>query len=622
MYRNNNFNSINDFTNITQKIRCAIYTRKSCEDGLELEYNSLDNQYDTCAKYIQDHEKEGWVLINKRYDDGGFSGGTLDRPALKDLMQDVKLGFVDKIVIYKLDRISRSSINYYKLKEVLEKKNIEIEIATQNFDKNTSTGRFSLNMMLSFAQLERDMASERIAEKIRRQQSLGMWTGGFTPLGYDVIDKKLIVNKAESEIVKFIFNTFINTKSINETLNQLKEKNYKTKTFISQKGVRREGTDFNRGLLYTILKNKIYAGLIENKVIKQISKGQHEAIIDEETLNKVNAIFQENMNLKFYKGDQLNDRNNNTITKSSKMPYLLKGLMHCACCNSTLTPVYTIKKNGVAYRYYKPNKAIKHSAKCRINNIPAQQIENIILNQIYAILKAPSLINTVIEKIVNNSELKITEADIINYFKNIEVVWDELFPKEQVEIVRILIKNIIISETNIKIIFNDNGLYKLLSEVGEFNLTNINTENSNNNQQEFEVNIPVNFKLKSERSFITSPDGKEIKLKYAETKKVNYKNSRDNAVVSALIKAENWKKELMTGSFINISTIVNKENKDSSYIYRILKLIFLAPDIKKSIITGNMPLGLVLKDFYEVVDLTWAEQRKKLKINNTQQFSC
>ncbi|HSQ97540.1 MAG TPA: recombinase family protein, partial [Rickettsiales bacterium] len=175
----NEFNKNNSSSNLNnpplQKIRCAIYTRKSCEDGLELEYNSLDNQYDTCLNFIRSHEADGWVLStdlngnSKRYDDGGFSGGTLDRPALKELMQDVQLGLIDKIVIYKLDRISRSNMDYYKLADILQKRNIDIEIATQNFDRSTSIGRFSFGMMLNFAQLEREMASDRIKDKIRRQ---------------------------------------------------------------------------------------------------------------------------------------------------------------------------------------------------------------------------------------------------------------------------------------------------------------------------------------------------------------------------------------------------------------------------------------------------------------------
>ena len=157
-----------------QKVRCAIYTRKSCEDGLELEYNSLENQYDACAGFVKSHEADGWFIINKRYDDGGFSGGSLDRPVLKELLNDVNLGLIDKIIIYKLDRISRSNIDYYKLANILQRKNVDIEITTQQFDRSTSIGRFSFGMILNFAQLEREMTSDRIKEKIRKQQSLGM----------------------------------------------------------------------------------------------------------------------------------------------------------------------------------------------------------------------------------------------------------------------------------------------------------------------------------------------------------------------------------------------------------------------------------------------------------------
>lgn len=690
--KNNNI-YLNNITNNNpplQKLRCAIYTRKSCEDGLELEYNSLDNQYDTCLNFIRSHEADGWILstdlngASKRYDDGGFSGGTLDRPALKELMQDIQFGLIDKIIIYKLDRISRSNMDYYKLADILQKRNIDIEIATQDFDKTTSIGRFSFGMMLNFAQLEREMASDRIKDKIRRQQSLGMWTGGNVPIGYDVLDKKLIINEEESKIVKLIFNTFIKTKSINEVINALNEHNYKTKTRISkqteqqtQQQKTKEGKNFSRHAIYQILKNKTYIGKIENKIINKVFDGIHEAVIDENTFNEVAEIIKNNINEKIYNVVDYNGINNNTNNtnntnnntknnniktkkyfpkKDSPTPYLLRGLMKCDCCNSILTPIYTVKqKTGIVYRYYKSNKAMKHSTECNLGNVPANQIENIILNQVYAVLKSPSIVSGVISKLVgdnanskniknsniikdntinnnqsiNPNEINLNEATIIKYLQNIEVVWNELFPKEQMQIVNTIIKEIIVSKINIKIVFNNNGVLKLLADAGQIDIKVINEindsdENSNNiNNKNYEINIPINFIHRSSRSFITTPDGKDITFINAETKRTTIQSKRDNAILFTLLQAESWKEELMNNNtnasnhnninITKISHIACRENKEVSYVARVLNLVFLAPDIKKAILCDYAPLGLTLTDLYNCSDLDWANQRKKLR---------
>lgn len=249
-----------------------------------------------------------------------------------------------------------------------------------------------------------------------------MWTGGITPIGYDVIDKKLVINEYEANIVKTIFNTYYKTKSINSVLDVLNKNNFKTKLFVSKSNsFTRGGTNFNRGSIYKILNNKVYIGKIENKVINKVfDDGLHEAIIDEELFNQIQEILKENMNIKMYdtvdnnadiNNANINNTNNinNNFTKlirkyipkkNSKMPYLLKGMMRCECCGSILTPVFTTKKkSGISYRYYKPNKAIKHSTSCKIGNIPAEQIENIVLNQVYSVLSSSSIINGVIETI-------------------------------------------------------------------------------------------------------------------------------------------------------------------------------------------------------------------------------
>lgn len=620
--------------NIKRKIRCAIYTRKSCEEGLDMEYNSLDNQRDSCEKYISSQENEGWVLVNKRYDDGGYSGGNLERPALKELLNDIENGLIDMVVVYKIDRLSRSLMDFSKLVDIFNKNNTSFISITQNFNTNDSMGKLMLNILLSFAQFEREMTGDRIRDKIRAQKSKGMWTGGIPPFGYDVKDKKLIVNENESKIVKMIFDNFIKNNSVDCVLNFLKQNNYKTKTYISNKGNVINGQSFNRNAIYRILKNKVYIGLIENKKTNDIFVGQHKAIINDNIFNQVQEIFKTNIRESIYNIQETIETNSATNTKTikkqyipktnSKMPYLLRGLLKCACCNSIMTPLFTVKKkSGIAYRYYKSNKAIKHTTNCEIGNIPAEQIENIVLNEVYTILKTPSIVNSIINRIndvkdinnnVNNNlnnNINISETEIINYLKNIEVVWNELFPKEQMDIIRILIKEIIVSKTNVKIVFNQDGIINLLKEAGYIDINTHETNNSNN----YEINIAVDFSKKAGRSFITTPNNKELSYKISDTKKLFHNfNSNDLTLINTLILAENWKHQLETNKLININTIAKSQNKSNSYICRILNLVFLAPDIKKAILDNKAPAGLTLLDLYACTNLTWNEQRAKLKI--------
>lgn len=665
----NKNNSLNNTP--LQKIRCAIYTRKSNEEGLELEYNSLDNQYDSCKKYIESQQHEGWVLINKRYDDGGFTGGNLERPALKQLISDIENGLIDMVVVYKIDRLSRSLLDFAKLMDVFEKSKTTFVSVTQSFNTNDSMGRLILNILLSFAQFEREMTGDRIRDKVRMQKNKGMWTGGVVPLGYDINDKKLIINQEEAEVIKFIFSSFIETGSVFEVLEKANQIGYKTKTYISKNGNVKEGTNFNRGTIYKVLKNKIYTGKIENKSTNMVFDGAHDAVVSEEDFLKIQEIMDQNRVNKIYNVedvsgcgsiDALNDStpndSYNNITrkyrpkKDSKMPYLLRGLMRCECCDSVFTPVFTTKKkSGIVYRYYRTNKAIKHSTNCKVGNVPAEQIENIVLNQVYGILGSPSVVSKVIEKIdsCSGESFNIPESEIIKYLQNIQIVWNELFPKEQMGIVKNIIKKIIVSDCNVKIIFNTDGIFDLLIDAGlvnndnnssNSNLSNNNLYNSNssiknnssintnstlnivknkssndlednlNKDLLCETNIPVDFRYRAGRSFITTPAGKDISIVNADTRRVSTQNSNDTAVVIAILRAEAWKTEIEKNK-INVSGIAKRENKTIPYISRVLNLVFLAPDIKKAILVGSAPLGLTLLDLYGCVDLDWSEQRKR-----------
>src|SRR4051794_5086946 len=308
-----------------RKFRCAVYTRKSSEEGLEQEFNSLDAQRESCEAYVASQRPEGWLLVPDRYDDGGFSGGTLDRPALKRLMADIEEGRVDVVVVYKIDRLSRSLMDFARLVEVFDRTGVTFVSVTQSFNTTTSMGRLTLNVLLSFAQFEREVIGERIRDKFAASRAKGMWMGGWAPLGYDVKERKLVLNEAEAETVRMVFERFVKIGSATALALALRREGVTTK---QRKLV-------NKGSLYKLLNNLIYVG---EAVYKGRSyPGEHAAIIDRALWDKVHAIM----------GESLRRRAANTRAQT---PALLKGLMF-GPDGAAMSPSHT-RRRGRLYRYY------------------------------------------------------------------------------------------------------------------------------------------------------------------------------------------------------------------------------------------------------------------------------
>jgi site-specific DNA recombinase len=271
---------------IKKTTRCAIYTRKSSEEGLDQDFNSLDAQREAAEAYIKSQKHEGWEVIPAHYDDGGYSGGNIDRPALKALLADISSGKIDTVVVYKVDRLTRALSDFAKIIEVFDKQNVSFVSVTQQFNTTTSMGRLTLNVLLSFAQFEREVTGERIRDKIAASKKKGMWMGGRVPLGYDIIDKKLFINKKEAKIIKYIYERYAFAELTLLELNiELKAQHYKNKSYVSRTGNKVIGTDFKNKALTYILSNPIYIGKIKHK--GKIYDGEHEAIISEELYNKV-----------------------------------------------------------------------------------------------------------------------------------------------------------------------------------------------------------------------------------------------------------------------------------------------------------------------------------------------
>ncbi|HUE95492.1 MAG TPA: recombinase family protein, partial [Longimicrobiaceae bacterium] len=330
---------------IVRKLRCAIYTRKSSEEGLEQEFNSLHAQREACEAYLASQKAEGWVLVRDQYDDGGIAGGTLERPGLKRLLADIEEGLVDVVVVYKIDRLSRSLADFAKLVEIFDRHAVTFVSVTQSFNTTTSMGRLTLNILLSFAQFEREVTAERIRDKIAASRRKGMWMGGNVPWGYEVRDRKLVVNEAEAAAVRSIFERFVATGSATVLARELR-----------QEGVRsNRGSVVDKGTLYRLLSNRVYIGDAVHKGTAY--PGEHAAIIDRALWDRVHAIMRESPR----------KRATNTRVQT---PALLKGLLF-GPGGVAFSPTHTRKMDRL-YRYYVSQAVLKHGRDaCPIGRVPA-----------------------------------------------------------------------------------------------------------------------------------------------------------------------------------------------------------------------------------------------------------
>src|SRR6267378_4183729 len=318
----------------TKPVRCAIYTRVSTDQGLEQDFNSLDAQYDASQAYIRSQAHAGWTLLKAKYDDGGFSGGNTDRPALQRLLNDVQAGKVDVIVVYKVDRLTRSLADFAKLVELFDQHNVSFVSVTQQFNTTTSMGRLTLNVLLSFAQFEREVTSERIRDKIAASKRKGLWVGGMAPLGYDTKDRKITVNEDEAERVRLIFRRYLELDSVNELLRDLRERNIRSKTRLLSTGATRGGIPFGRGALYYLLSNPFYIGEVKYK--NEILPGEQSPIMDRALFD---AVRQKSL-------AQWSHR----TTVRNKSDHLLTGLLFDDA-GHRMVPTHATKA-GVRYRYY------------------------------------------------------------------------------------------------------------------------------------------------------------------------------------------------------------------------------------------------------------------------------
>ncbi len=378
-------------------LRCAIYTRKSSEEGLEQEFNSLDAQREAGEAYIASQRNEGWLCLPTRYDDGGFSGGSMERPALDRLLKDIEAGTIDCVVVYKVDRLSRSLMDFARIMEAFDRKRVSFVSVTQQFNTTSSMGRLTLNILLSFAQFEREIIGERIRDKIAAQKRRGKWAGGVPILGYDVdrsgASPRLVVNPREAARVREIFQIYLDTGSLQRAATQLRHREWTNKRRLTKKGDTKGGRPFDAGTLHVLLTNPILTGKIVHK--DQVYDGEHEAIVDPALFERVRQQLAEN------------GRTGGAEVRN-KYGALLRGLLRCKPCDCSMIHTFYGKK-GRYYRYYRCLHAIKNGARtCAASTLPGLEIEKLVVDEIRALGGDRGLLDRILAEAKVNVEAEQT----------------------------------------------------------------------------------------------------------------------------------------------------------------------------------------------------------------------
>ena len=437
---------------LQRRQRCAVYCRVSTDERLSQEFNSIDAQREAGHSYIASQRSEGWIPVSDDYDDPGFSGGNTERPALKRLMADIEDGKVDIVVVYKIDRLTRSLADFSKLVEVFDRQGISFVSVTQQFNTTTSMGRLMLNVLLSFAQFEREVTGERIRDKIAASKRKGMWMGGVPPLGYDVQNRRLVANEKEAKLINHIFTRFVELGSTTKLFKELRLDGVTSKSWTTQEGIYRAGKPIDKGLIYKLLLNRTYLGELRHKEVWY--KAEHPPLVKLSTWEAAHAILAQNSRVR-------------ACDTRSTLPFMLKGIVQ-GSDGRALTPTHTRRPNGKLYRYYQPMRDIKEfGGASGIPSMPAAELEATVLDQMRHVMRTPDLIAQVTEH-AKQLDPDTNEAHVCIAMLQIDKIWEQLFPIEQQRITRLLVQKVVVSPHSVEVRFHPNGVTGLAQELARF----------------------------------------------------------------------------------------------------------------------------------------------------------
>lgn len=432
-----------------KRLRCAVYTRKSTEEGLDQQYTSIDAQRDAGQAYIASRRSEGWIPVADDYDDGGFSGGTLNRPALQRLLADIAGGKVDVVVAYKLDRLSRSLFDFAELVKLLDQHGVTFVSVTQQFNTSDAMGRMLLNILLTFAQFERELTAERIRDKFAASKKKGFWMHGIPPLGYDVVDRRLAINEPEAEQVRTIFRRFVELGSMLKVVQDVRDRGWRYKAWTTLDGRHRPGRPHDRSTIHTVLHNRAYLGEIKHKDVYY--PNAHPPIIDKPLWDDVQALLQVNGRIR-------------SNTSRGKVDFLLKGLV-VGPDGRALTPWHTTKRStGRQYRYYMSTRDIHEGTGASgLPRLPAAELEEAVVEQLRRVLRAPDMVAAVIPEALA-LDPSLDAAQVTVAMTQVDRIWEQLFTAEQQRLVRLLVERVVVSPDTLQVRLRPCGLQALAAE--------------------------------------------------------------------------------------------------------------------------------------------------------------
>lgn len=556
-------------------LKCAIYTRKSTEEGLDQAFNSLDAQREACEAFAKSQAHEGWQLLSEHYDDGGFSGGTMERPALARLLREIESGQIDVVIVYKVDRLSRSLADFVRLIELFDQTGVSFVSVTQQFNTSTSMGRLTLNVLLSFAQFEREVTSERIRDKIAASKKKGMWMGGLVPLGYDRVEKQLVVNEDEAHLVRHIYQRYLALGCVRELKAELDRDGYLSKPRPEHhKSSGRK--PFSRGALYTILRNAVYVGKVHHK--GELHDGRHAAIVNQKTWEKVQATLARN-------------RSNKAARSSAKYPSLLGSLVWDDKSNR-MSPTYTRRKNR-HYGYYVSQAVLqyKKDEAGSVIRIPGKTLETTVTDLLLGYLNNPEQILN----LLSNDDLSGDGLDkAIRAGADLTRNWRDWDTGEQITVIKDLVIRIVVARGSITVQLDRNHLIRRLTG---------NAPAGNGGRTTEVPPLKLIARVKLRRS------GIESKLVYPAGKQPQVHNRSVKALQEALLKSLQWNEDLLSGNVSSIDALIERDGLNPRQVHRLRKLAFLAPDIIERVITGDIPETLTLERMKKDFPIDWEEQR-------------
>jgi site-specific DNA recombinase len=556
-------------------VRCAVYTRKSSEEGLEQEFNSLQAQREACEAFINSQRHEGWVCLHACYDDGGFSGATMQRPALQRLLADITAGRVDIVVVYKIDRLTRSLTDFAKIVEILDARGASFVSVTQQFNTTTSMGRLTLNVLLSFAQFEREVIGERIRDKIAASKKKGMWMGGVPPLGYRIEDRKLVIVDREAEIVRSIFRRYADLGSVRLLKQELDARGINSKAWTSPSGRIIGGKLFSRGALYLILQNRTYLGEIVHK--GQCHPGEHAPIIDQPLWDAVQAQLASNAA----------ERHPGTRTRQ---PSLLVGMLFDRDGNR-MTPSHAVKQ-GTRYRYYVSRPLItKDQSESSGLRVPAAEIEQLVTSRVRQWLLDPGSIYSVTQRTDPSAQRRL-----IARAAEIGKSWPQLPATQQRALLAGLVERIDIGANQIDIHFRPTRLGALFDGPAAPFVDEGNDETQI-------LSVPVRLRQ----------SGREIRMLIDRADPFSTAKP-DARLIKLLIRAHRFNATLTGSGGTPFAALAKQEGVSPSYFTRLVRLSYLAPDITQAILDGRQPSHLTADKLlaHSRLPLAWQDQRTLL----------